>query len=104
MSAIDTALSTLFADPNIARDATFTPAVGDPVPVRVVARRPDRVFGGFGETQLWASTTLIDVRVADVPAIARGDGFAIDGVDYVVQGEPVRDAERLVWTVEAVEA
>jgi len=103
MSAIAAAFETLFADPNMARDATFTPKGGSAVPVRVVLRRPDRVFE-FGETRLHAATTLLDIRVADAPSLAEGDGFQFDGVAYVVQGEPSRDAERLIWTAELREA
>ena len=87
----------------MARDATFTPKGGSAVSVRVVLRRPDRVFE-FGETRLHAATTLLDIRVADAPSLAKGDGFQFDGVSYVVQGEPRRDAERLIWTAELREA
>ena len=69
------------------------------VPVRIVVRRPDRV-SDFGETRLYAETTVIDIRVADAPALASGDAFEIDAESYVVQGEPLRDAERLIWTAE----
>jgi len=99
MSAIAAAFETLFADPNMARDATFTPTGGVAVPVRIVVRRPDRV-SDFGETRLHAETTVVDIRVADAPSFAEGDGFQFDGVSYVVQGEPRRDAERLIWTAE----
>ena len=63
MSAIAAAFQSLFADPNMARDATYTPKGGSAVSVRVVLRRPDRVFE-FGETRLHAATTLLDIRVA----------------------------------------
>jgi hypothetical protein len=99
MSAIATAFETLFADPNMARDATFTPTGGVAVPVRVALRRPDRV-SDFGETRLHAETTVVDIRVADAPTIASGDAFEIGGESYLVQGEPLRDAERLIWTAE----
>ena len=63
MSAIAAAFETLFADPNMARDAVFTPAGGSAVPVRVVVRRPDQTLT-FGETRLHTTTALLDVRVA----------------------------------------
>lgn len=99
MSAVAAAFDTLFADPNMAKDALFTPLDGVAVPVRIVVRRPDRVFD-FGETRLHSETTVIDIRVADAPALASGDVFEIDGQNHVVQGEPLRDAERLIWTAE----
>ena len=46
MSAFATAIDALFADPNLARDATYEPADGDPFPVRrhrAPAGRADRV-------------------------------------------------------------
>ncbi len=99
MSAIAAAFETLFADPNMSRDAIFTPSNGVAVPVRVALRRPDRV-SDFGETRLHAETTVVDIRVADAPTLASGDAFEIGGESYVVQGEPLRDAERLIWTAE----
>jgi hypothetical protein len=38
--------------------------------------------------------------VFDVSSPRPGDHIAIDGERYLVQGEPVRDRERLVWTVD----
>ena len=75
MSAFAAAVDTLFADPNIGRDAVYIADGGAPVLVRAVARRADAV------TEL-------------------GDRIEIDGEAFLVQGEPLRDRERLVWTVE----
>ena len=44
---------------------------------------------------------MIDIRVSDIAAPADGDTIELDGAVYVIQGEPIRDAERLVWTIEA---
>jgi hypothetical protein len=41
-----------------------------------------------------------DMRSAEIAGPAEGDTLDVDGVTYVVQGTPVRDAERLVWTIE----
>ena len=89
----------LFGDPNLARDATYEPADGDPIPVRVVARRADAVTE-FGEARLWSETTRFDVRVSEVASPRPGDRLVLDGETFVVQGEPVRDRERLVWTLD----
>lgn len=97
-SAIASAIETLFADPNMTRNATYTPSGSGAVSVRVVLRRPDRV-SDFGETRLHSETTVVDIRVADAPQLASGDAFEIEGESYVVQGEPLRDTERLIWTV-----
>lgn len=67
--------------------------------VRIVARRGDAV-SDFGDARLWSETTRIDLRVAEVPAPRPGDRIEIDGDAFLIEGEPVRDRERLVWTVE----
>lgn len=99
MSAFAAAVDLLFADPNIGKDAVYTPEGGTPVPVRIIARRADEVTG-FGEARLWSETTRIDLRVAEVSAPRPGDRIEIDGDAFLIQGEPVRDRERLVWTVD----
>jgi hypothetical protein len=94
------AIDALFADPNLGLDAVYRAGGADPaVRVRVILRRPDRV-GEFGETRIVTETLLIDVRVGELADPAEGDTFDIDGDAYVFQGEPVRDAERLIWTIE----
>ena len=101
MTAIAQALDVLFADPNLARDALYRP--GDAGPgalVRIVARLADRV-GSFGETRIATDTALFDLRVAEVVAPQAGDSLEVDSFRYLIQGEPLRDAERLIWTVEA---
>jgi hypothetical protein len=46
-------------------DATYTPAGGEPLPVRVIARRPDTIVG-FGETRIHAETATVELRASDV--------------------------------------
>lgn len=99
MSAVALALDALFFDPNIAHDATYIAEGGAPVLVRIVARRADAVTD-FGDARLWSETTRIDLRVAEVPAPRPGDRIEIEGDAFLIQGEPVRDRERLVWTVD----
>lgn len=99
MSAFAAAVGALFADPNMGRDAVYIADGGAPVLVRVVARRADAVTD-FGDTRLWLETTRVDVRVAEVPNPRPGDRMEIDGEVFLIQGAPVRDRERLVWTVD----
>ena len=89
----------LFADANLARAATYEPAEGNPFPVRVIARRADAVTD-FGDARLWSETTRFDVRVSEVEKPRPGDYIVIGGTTYIVQGEPQRDRERLVWTLD----
>jgi len=103
-SALSAALDTLFADPNIARDAIWRVAgAGSGVAIRAVVRRPEAI-SAFGDTRLVTPVALVDLRVSEAPTIAptiaAGDTIEIDGDILLVQGEPVRDAERLIWTVE----
>ena len=67
--------------------------------MRAVARRADAVTE-FGDAWLWSETTRIDLRVAEVPNPRPGDRIEIEGDAFLIQGEPVRDRERLVWTVD----
>jgi hypothetical protein len=99
MPAFSLAVDRLFADPNVARDAVYQPADGDPRPVRVIARRSDAVTE-FGGARLWSETTRFDLRVAEVENPRPGDRLVLDGDSFILQGEPVRDRERLVWTLE----
>jgi len=99
MSFFAAAINTLFADPGIARDAVYLADGGSPVLVRVVMRRADEITS-FGAARLWSETTRVDLRVAEVPAPQPGDRIEIDGAAFNIQGEPVRDREQLVWTVD----
>jgi len=99
MSAFAAAVGALFADGNIGRDAVYIADGGAPVLVRLIARRADDVTE-FGDARLWTETTRVDLQVAEVPNPRSGDRIEIDGEAFLVQGEPVRDRERLVWTVD----
>ena len=99
MSAFAAAVGALFTDPNIGRDAVYISDGGAPVLVRVVARRADDVTE-FGDARLWSETTRVDLQVAEVPNPRPGDRIEIDTDAFLIQGEPVRDRERLVWTVD----
>ena len=99
MSAVVAALDALFLDGNIARDAVYIADGGAPQLVRVVSRRADEVTG-FGDARLWSETTRIDMRVTEVPEPRPGDRIEIEGEAFIIQGEPVRDSERLIWTVD----
>ena len=99
MSAFAAAVDALFADPHIGRDAIYVADGGAPVLVRVVPRRADAITD-FGDAQLWSETTRIDLRVAEFANPRPGDRIEIDGDAFLIQGEPARDRERLVWTID----
>jgi hypothetical protein len=99
MNAFAATVDTLFADPNLARDAIYRAGGVDPsIPVRVIVRRPDRI-GDFGDTRIASETATFDVRTSEIEP-GEGDTLEIDGVTYIIQGEPLRDSERLIWTIE----
>ena len=99
MSVFDTAVATLFADPNMASDAIFIPQIGVSVPVRVILRAPD-VFQKMGGSVIETPTNMLEVKVADCPTLLPGDQFLIGTNSYVVQGEPRRDELQLTWLVD----
>ena len=81
-------------------DAVYAPAGGEPVPVRVIARRPDTIVG-FGETRIQAETATFEVRASEVGSLRPGDHLIVGSETFVVQGEPERrDPNRLVWTLD----
>ena len=99
MSAFAAAVEVLFADPNIGREAVYIADGGAPVLVCIVSRQADAI-SDFGDARLWLETTRVDLRAAEVPAPRPGDRIEIGGDAFLIQGEPVRDRERLVWTVD----
>ena len=101
MTAFAAAIDALFSDPHLALDAVYRCSdTGSGAPVRIIVRRPDGV-GEFGETRIVAGTVMIDVRVSEVAAPQAGDSIEVQDTVYVIQGELIRDAERLVCTIEA---
>jgi hypothetical protein len=98
MTAFQGAVDTTFAAFGI--DAVYTPAGGDPVSVRLIARRPDTIVG-LGETRIHAETATFQVRASDIANPHPGDQLSVDGESFIVQGEPEqRDPDRLVWTLD----
>ena len=97
MTAFASAVDATFAAFGI--DALYTPAGGEPVAVRVIARRPDAIVG-FGETRIHAETATFEVRASEVASPRPDDQLAVGGETFLVQGEPERrDPDRLVWTL-----
>ncbi len=101
MTAFAVAMDAIFADVNMAVDATWYPAGGAPQPIRVIRKAPDEVTG-FGSAQILSDTTNIDVRVSEMADPKPGDGIAIGAENLKIQGEPKRDRDRLLWTLELV--
>jgi hypothetical protein len=100
MSAFDLAVEDLFADPNIAKPATYrVGGIGDGISVRLITRQPDREIE-FGDISIHTATTIFEIMVCAVSDPAEGDSITLNGEIFIVQGEPRRDAERLIWRLD----
>ena len=99
MNAFATAMNMIFADANMAVDAIwFAGGTGPGVAVRVIRKSPDEVTP-FGAGRILSETTQLDARIADMPTPAPGDLIRIGTEDFLLQGEPKLDRERLIWTL-----
>jgi len=104
MGITDIALAVMFANPVMAKSAMWYPgSVGPGQSLRVILRAPDAITE-FGAARVWSETVMVDIQVAEATTLAPGDRIDIDGASYNVQGEPMRDRERLIWTTELVPA
>ena len=99
MSAFQEMIDALFSNSSLARDIVYTPVAGTPKTIRAVIKSPDRIVD-VREMAIHTPTLVVDVRVSDVLDPNEGDTLSIGALTYVVQGEPVRDAENLVWTLD----
>ena len=99
MNAFATAMNVIFADANMAVDAIwFAGGTGPGFAIRVIRKSPDEVTP-FGAARILSETTMLDARVADMPTPAAGDLIRIGPEDFILQGEPKLDRERLIWTL-----
>ena len=78
MTAFQGAVDATFAAFGI--DALYTPSGGEPVSVRVIARRPDTIVG-FGETRIHAETATFEVRASEVASPHPDDQLVVSGDD-----------------------
>lgn len=99
MSAFEVMIDALFSDSALARDVLYTPVAGTPKTLRAVIKSPDRIVD-VREMAIHTPTLVVDVRVSDIATPQAGDTLTIDALTYAVQGEPVRDTENLVWTLD----
>jgi hypothetical protein len=103
MTAFVDAIGVLFADPNISVEIWYRDSEGQFTRARGILRRPDEITE-FGAARLLSDTTRIDVRVADIPDPRPQEQILIGDETFLIQGEPRRDRERLIWTIELTPA
>ena len=100
MSAFATAMDRIFTHASMAVPALWISAsTSEERPIRVIARAPDRVTD-FGAGRFVSDTMMVDVRVSDLPAPRPGDLIVIGTESHLIQGEPLRDREHLIWTLD----
>ena len=99
MSAFEEALGLLFADPNISVEFWHRGGGGQFTRARGILRRPDEITE-FGSARLLSDTIRIDVRVVDIPDPRPQEQILIGEETFLIQGEPRRDRERLIWTID----
>lgn len=80
-------------------DATFTPAAGNPVAVRLVPSRPEDAFGALEAPRSQAVHAVAMLPAAAVPARPqRGDALSFGGQAYLV-AEVLQDPRAASYTL-----
>ena len=100
MSVFEAALGRIFGNPSMAVAAVWiSAATSAERPIRVIRRAPDRITE-FGAGRFVSDTIMVAVRVSDLPEPRPGDLLVIGADSFILQGEPIRDRERLIWTLD----
>ena len=100
MTVFAITMDRIFANPSMAVAALWiSGTTSEERSIRVIRRAPDRITE-FGAARLMSDTMVLDVRVSDLPD-PRPDDLIVIGTDsFTIQGEPVRDSDRLIWTLD----
>lgn len=102
MSAFAIALSAIFRDRNMAVDVEYRAGGGIPgVIVRAIKASPTMDMD-YQSTRLRSDALIVDVMVAEVAQPRPDDAVVLDGDIYLVDGEPERDSEGLIWRLSLV--
>ena len=100
MNVFAAAIDRIYANPSIAVAAVWISATtSEERPIRVIRRAPDRITE-FGAGRFVRDTMMVDVRASDLPDPHPGDLIVIGADSFTIQGEPVRDRERLIWSLD----
>ena len=100
MSVFAAAMDRIFTHASMAAPALWISAItSEKRPIRVIRRAPDRITE-FGAGRFVSDTMMVDVRVSDLPDPRPGDLLVIGVDSFILQGEPIRDRERLIWTLD----
>jgi hypothetical protein len=100
MNVFAAALDRIYANPSMAAAAVWISATtSEERPIRVIRLAPDRITE-FRAARFVSDTMIVDVRVSDLPDPRPGDLIVIGADSFTIQGEPVRDRERLFWSLD----
>jgi hypothetical protein len=100
MDVFATAMDRIYTSPSMAVAALWISATtSEETPIRVMHRAADRITE-FGAARFVSDTMMVDVRVSDLPGPRPGDLIVIGADSFTIQGEPVRDRERLIWSLD----
>ena len=100
MTVFAIAMDRIYANPSMAVAALWISATtSDERTIRVIRRAPDRITE-FGAARLMSDTMMLDVRVSDLADPRPGDLIVIGTDSFTIQGEPLRDSDRLIWTLD----
>ena len=104
MNAFAAAMDRIFSHPDMGSSAVWIAGgTSEERTVRLIRRAPDRITE-FGSARILSETLTADIRVSDIPDPRPGDLIVIGTESFAIQGEPIRDRDRLIWTVELVPA
>jgi hypothetical protein len=100
MNIFATAMDRIYANPSMAAAAVWISATtSEERPIRAIRRAPDRITE-FGAGRFVSDTMMVDVRMSDFPDPRTGDLIVIGTASFTIQGEPLRDRERLIWSLD----
>jgi len=100
MTIFAVAMDRVFTNSSMAVAAVWiSGATSEERTIRVIRRAPDRITE-FGAGRFISDSMQVDVRVADLPDPRPGDLIVIGADSFSIQGEPLRDRERLIWALD----
>lgn len=84
MPLADDDLDIFFSNSDVAKTATYTPAVGTAKPVQVIFDAPFGLTSAQG-IDYQSDVPAVTIKTSDVPSVGEGDTLTIDGVVFKVK-------------------
>ena len=100
MTVFTAAMDRIYSNPSMAVAALWISGTSsEEISIHVIRRAPDRITE-FGAGRFVSDTMMVDVRLFDLPDPRSGDLIVIGADSFTIQGEPLRDRERLIWALD----